>query len=544
MESTKSKIFNKTDLLIIILLTLVNFLIFLPYFTGDFGFTLFSDNAIYATLAQRFSDGNFDKAFHIWWQPLYPFLASLIIIFTENPQRSLFLVSVISGAILFIPVYLLTKLITKNYFYAIVSASLAIYSDKLVNSFFVLLTENLYSLLFMNSILWVILFLKFKKVIFALFAGFAFGVTYLARNDVLLPLQIFFVSILFLALSKNISLKKLVLVYLLIGIGFVTTISPYLVFNYQKFGYLNLSAKLNASLSMPAYFAPQNNLTTTYAQEVWSIDTPNYDSKYFNEKFDFWKYRTNMIEGTRDRLIAYSRILNNALTKIEFAILFIGFFTSLFYFFKIFKPGLFLHALFILNFFLSVPFHPGVDIRYLFWMVPVIAIFWVMAIYVPTFFWIRITSRLPMSKKYTKAIKLIPLVIVNLLFLIYFFSQYGDNLARPPQISSQETDQYYIVGSYIKRIDQEKPRIMTRREAITYFADGETIYIPTSIGTEELRDYAMLWKVDYIVSDRFTLIPDSPLGYLVDESKAPGWLVPIKIWEGNITKTILYRVEL
>jgi hypothetical protein len=385
------------------------------------------------------------------------------------------------------------------------------------------------------------LYLSGRKLRYIFPAGVFYGLGYLTRSDILLPMQIFASSVIILFLVKKISFKKLLLAGGCLGIVFLTIISPYLYFNIQKFGYLNPSAKLNASLWMPAYFAPQENFTTTYAQEVWSVDTPNYDSRYFNEKFDYGKYKTNMYEGARDRFKAYIKTLKGENKTYEIYLFLLGFIASIFYFWKYNKAGLFLNALIPLNFFVSLPFHPGADIRYLFWAYPLIIIFWVIGLFFISRLLGKIIKNSPLRKYYR-----VILPILATLILTFYFSEYKNNLYLPPHSSknSKTVESSKLIGNYILKIAGPGKKIMYRREALSYYAKAQTIYIPTSIGPDELKNYAEIWKPDYLVADRYTFAPETPLGYLVDETKAPAWLKPVNIWEGNITKTVLYKFEL
>ena len=530
-----------TQILVLVLLTLIIFVIqFISFRT--FTPLLFSDNAIYSILAERFYEGNYDQAMHIWWQPLFPFLGSFLMLLGLNAPKSLFYLSIVSGTLLFLPVYYLYKSLTKNISFSLLTGILVAFNSKLLSSYFQVLTENLYVLFFTTAIFFSYTFLSKKSPYLMIPAGIFYGLGYLTRADILLTLQIFTISTFFLLLFKKIAFKKFLISLGTLSIVFLIVISPYLYFNLQKFGYLNLSAKLNASLWMPAYFAPQENLTTTYAQEVWSVDTPNYDSRYFNEKFDFGKYKENMVSDAIVKFKVYFRILRENNTGVEITLFFLGLLISTGYFFRNNKTGLFLVAVLFFNFIPAVPFHPGVDLRYLFWAYPLLVLFSILGVHLSIkaslFYLKKINLKIPVQE------------ILYALFLIvatYFSIKISDNLSIPPNYNSHSsTDAHKIVGSYIKAISitEEKPRIMYRREAIGYYSKGELIYIPTSIGTEELKNYANLWSVDYLVADRFTFDPASPLGYLTDENKAPSWLKPIKTWEGEITKTVLYKFDL
>lgn len=529
-----------TNLYIIILFTLSIGFVFIKTI-GNFIPTLYSDNAIYAHLTWYFTQGEFDKAVHIWWQPLYPFIAGILYSYFNDIPKSLFYVSLASGILLFTPVFLLTYEIVKNRLIAVLAALLATFHLQLIKSFYTLLTENLFITLLTFSVLMGVYTLSRKKLIYAFIYGLIVGITYIARSDILLSYQIFLgfglLLLLFKQIPKNFYLKTVAVSL----VAFFIASSPYLYFNYQKFGFLNLGAKFNAVKNMPAYFSPQNNLTTTYAQDVWSLEDPNYDSDFFNKPFPYWKYRIELWESSIQRGQGYIKLFIERENKIVIYIAIIGFFVSAVYFFKFFKVGLYLNLLVVLGFLGSLPFQPGVDFRYSFWLYPFFAIFSAILLLSVNKLVVNIFGHF--NNNY--AIKIFQYVIIgllNLVFVMFYFNVYKNNLFDPPslEVSNQI---HKIVGEQIKDL-KTNAKIMTRREAIPYYAKGSIIYIPSSISLEELEGYARLYQPDFIVADRDTFPPDTLLKTLNDINLSPKWLKPVKIWTDGFPKTILYQVNL
>lgn len=528
-----------TNLFVIILLTLIISFIILR---GVHGFipTLYSDNAIYAHLTWYFIQGQLDKAIHIWWQPLYPFFASILFVYFKDIPLALFYVSIIFGILLFIPIFLITYEATKNRLVSILAGLLATFHLQLIKSYYSLLTENLFITLLMFSVLFAVLTISRKKLVFALIYGFVVGLTYIARSDVLLSYQIFLGFGLLLVLSKQIpkSFYFKVLVYSILT--FTVTISPYLYFNYQKFGYLNLGAKFNAVKNMPAYFSPQQNLTTTFAQDVWSLESPNYDSGFFNKPFPYWKYRIELWESSVERGRGYIRLFFEHENIIVIYMALAGFAVSAIYFLKFFKAGLLLNFLVVLGFLGSLPFQPGVDFRYSFWMYPIFSVFTCILL-LSTNKLIFFSAQFFKKNLKFKLVLYAIIVLLNMVFVMFYFDVYKNNLARPPQTGDINSI-HQVVGEQIQTL---KPgaRIMTRREAIPYFAKGSIVYIPSSINLEEFESYANLYDVDFVVADRDTFPPDTLLKTLNDVNLAPKWLKPVKVWVEGYPKTILYQVN-
>lgn len=522
-----------TNVYIIILFTLIiSFLVFRT--VRGFIPALYSDNAIYAHLTWYFTQGEIDKAVHMWWQPLYPFLASLFFIYLKDIPLSLFYVSVTFGILLFIPVFLLTYEATKNRFISILAGLLAAFHLQLIKSFYNLLTENLFITLLMFSVLFAVLTISRKKLTYAFIYGLIVGVTYIARSDVLLSYQIFLGFGLLLVLFKQIPRLFYFKAFGISFLAFFIAISPYLYFNHQKFGFINLGAKFNAVKNMPAYFSPQQNLTTTFAQDVWSLEDPNYDSNFFNKPFPYWRYRIELWESSTERGRGYIRLFFEHENRIVIYIALTSFIVSFLYFLKYFRAGLYLNFFVVLGFLGSLPFQPGVDFRYSFWMYPVFSIFIAVVLFV--------LNKLIVIISAARQFKALLIVSLNLIFVMFFFNIYKNNLSRPPQIGEINSI-HQIVGEQIKDF-KVNARIMTRREAIPYFAKGSIVYIPSSINLDELESYARLYKVDFVVADRDTFPPDTLLKSLNDVRLAPDWLIPVKVWTEGYPQTILYQVKL
>src|SRR5690242_12797363 len=97
-----------TKLLFLLLVILWLFYVQVDAFK-NFSPLLYSDNAIYSSLADKFFQGDFNKAVHMWWQPFFPLMGSLVMLLGFSAPQALFYVSLLSGVLLFVPVFYLTK---------------------------------------------------------------------------------------------------------------------------------------------------------------------------------------------------------------------------------------------------------------------------------------------------------------------------------------------------------------------------------------------------------------------------------------------------
>lgn len=509
---------------------------------ADFVPTLYSDNAIYSHIVWYFTQGQIDKAIHMWWQPLYPLMGSIFYLYFKDIALSLFYVSVFFQILLFTPVFFLTFELTKNRLVSVFAGILATFHVQLLTSVYALLTENMYITLLMACVLFATLSLSRKKLVYAFFYGLILGITYIARSDILLSYQIYLLLGIILVLARQIPKSfyfKAVGISLL---AFFIAASPYFYFNYLKFGYLNLGAKINAVKNMPAYFSPQKGFTTTFAQDVWALEDPNYDSDFFNKPFDYWRYRIELWESSVNRFWGYFRLFIERENIISVYIYVAGFFVSIFYFLKYLKAGLYINLLAVLGFLISLIFQPGVDFRYALWLYPLFSIFTSLLILALNKLVIFSFKKIGNNNLKINAAKFTVLAFLNLAFVIFYFDLYKNNLNPRPMVGDTKSI-HEITGEHIKSL-KPHARVMTRRESIVYYAKGSVVYIPSSINIDELKSYAKLYRPDFIVADRDTFPPDSLLGFLNDERKSPDWLIPVRIWTEKYPKTIIYMVEI
>lgn len=112
-------------------LILVFLIIFLPrlWILLNSSYTFYSDDAIYATLANSWRTGAWQYVFHPFWPPLYPAISALFLSPVSYFEIALRQTSIIFGTAVIIPLFFLTliyliilgifKLRTKQYFLSI-----------------------------------------------------------------------------------------------------------------------------------------------------------------------------------------------------------------------------------------------------------------------------------------------------------------------------------------------------------------------------------------------------------------------------------------
>lgn len=535
---------------------------------------VYSDSANYASLALRFAQGNFDKAIHVWWLPLYSFAGGFFYQFTHDIDRALLFVSMFSGIFLIVPVFYLINEVTKDKLLSFMGAILAAFNPVSTRHYISLLNENLYTFTLILSCYLAVFALRRNSKIIALAAGTSFGLSFITRNEAaafLIFFWLFCLFIIFLELLKgfftgdkthknsgkiktknmkfyplNIVLgmlsivrsNSIIQIMLLSMFAFIITIAPYYLFMATKFGYINLSARARAAnhFYQPNRLAPGHK--TTWAQDIWSVDTLNYKSIYLNtepKKVKFRAYVDDLIDGSTKRAKKYIGIFREEFgDKTLFLMLF-----GLFYTFGmlIFSKRPEDRKLTLLNLFLIagpfiiLPYLPGAERRYMLWIYPFFYIFIFIGVY---------------SIKHLVRNKFFGIFIILVTFYFFVFLLKSYLTALPPAFGTAGSINDYIdVSEFIKTQGKVNPRIMSRREAVSYYAHGETIFTPDDdITQDEVRDYLKYWKVNYIIANLENIGTSKGYAFLLeDKSKIPDWLKVIKEYGEGKTRIIIYEVK-
>lgn len=573
MKFLKRTGFDKVNFaLVLALLTYATFVQFPSY--KNIAIYVYSDSANYASLALRFAQGNFDKAIHVWWLPFYSFAGGFFYQFTHDIDRALLFVSMFSGIFLIVPVFYLINEVTKDKLLSFMGAILAAFNPVSIRNYLSLLTENLYTFTLILSCYLAVFALKRNSKITALAAGVSFGLSFMTRNEAaafLIFFWLFCLFIIFLELLKGflwgnkthknqgkIKIKNMKFYPLNIVLGvlrivrsngiiqlmllsmfaFIITIAPYYLFMATKFGYINLSARYKAANHSyhPNSLAP--NHKTTWSQDIWSVDSLNYKSIYLNtdpKKVKFNAYIDDLIDGSTKRANKYIGIFREEFGDRTLILMLFGLIYSLGL--LIFRKRPNEKVLILLNLFLItgpimvLPFLPGAERRYMLWIYP--------------FFYIFIFVGFYSLKHFLKS-KYIGYLITASAFYFFILTFKSYLAVLPPAFGTLgNTNDYIEVSEFIKKQGNTNPRIMSRREAIAYYAKGETIFVPDDdITQNEVRDYLRYWKVNYIIASLENIGTSKGYAFLLeDKSKIPDWLKVIKEYGEGRTRIIIYEVR-
>lgn len=462
--------------------------------------TFFSDDAIYATLARLFYNGNYSQIIHPFWMPLFPILSSITYSFIKNWEISLRLVSTLSTTLMLIPLFWMAKnslspLISIIFIVSLISNFIILkvgifpQSDALATLLLISSLSFFYYSFFTNT-------LK-RKNLFILLAATFCGLNFLTRPEGTLFLTIylsfltiyFFVEIIFL---KKYSYKQFLILPAFIFV-FLSTISPYVLSLSAKLGYFTISPKFNAQIQQEHAFAYKN--MSTWNQHTSSAKNPNLKSAYFKGGTDYILDNTNRLKiWFFQKMESWWRIY-----KINFPLWFL--YLLPFSFLTAFRKKYTWSTLFVFyTILIAIPvtiFSTAItDIRYLLWTIPIfLFLFLLFCDYVLNL--IKESELFP--KKYLNLLPLIPL------FLIFTFDStlkqeflsINKSLIAPFDQINYRPELLGIANQLQKT--KPNPKIMMRHEMLEFYTDGEIIYTPqTSI--ENVINYAKTTKTDFIVA--------------------------------------------
>ena len=512
------------------------------------------DEAIFAILSQKFLSGDFNLAFHPYWNSGFPLISIPFYFVTWSWESSQVLVSMISHILLILVMYLTIRKI--SLLLALITSFFAAFSPsftKLVTD--VGVTEPFYVLLFWLAIYFGWQAVTTKKIIYYAFAGIFFGLAYLTRTEIIYTLSIFLLfallsfflktrnfpsfnkvtmlsltggvlaylylpltllskfttfkfmifrsarSILFVlpfaltaALSvvferRKISLvggtRKLIpmvgillAVFLLINLPYILTIS-------RNLGHLTLSGKYSyIGSSHP--FTPDKDRLTTWAQDIWSIDYPNYESPYYDATRILpmmWKYLDHALEAAWKRIFTNLSFFahDNIFTDFEAGLILTGFIVA-FLQARFRKFTFYLFVLWIGSF-VFISYFMDAAARYLAFSFPMFYIAQAFAV-------VSIAILLSKVRPF-----LLPFVIIVFTFW-YFDKNFDAKNFTSLRKSFMNSDQK-MIGDYLK--SQGVEVIMARTEGISFYSGAKIVYIP-SAPPEVVIEHAKVWGVPYILA--------------------------------------------
>lgn len=286
-------------------------------------------------------------------------------------------------------------------------------------------------------------------------------------------------------LFKNIILKFSIMIalFILINLPYITIISINL-------GKPTLSGKY-AYIGSSHPFTPEKDRLTTWAQDIWSIDFPNYRSPYYDSTKTLplmWKNIENSIEAFIKRIKTnwdfYGN--DNVFTNSEVAFIIFGLFAAAIQKrFRIF--ALYLAFIWFISF-VFITYFMDAAIRYIAFAYPIMYTFYSFAV-------------MSIAHIFSKVNKIfLPLTV--LIFLMLFFDKNFDpnslhTVKRDVLETSKLSYDQKEIGDWLK--SQEINLFMGRTEGIELYAEAKMVYMPAA-NPETIVQFAKAWGVEYLVA--------------------------------------------
>lgn len=502
--SIKNKFFISLCLLLPIIL--IKIAIFYSHISGRFVY-FWSDDAIYATLTKRFINGDFMHAFHPYWNPGFPLATIPFYLITGSYEHAQILVSMTSSVLLIIVMFWFFRKF--SIFLGFITAFVTAFSVSLyilvINEG---ITEPLYILLLWLaiSIGWISLIKK--KYILYFLTGLVMGAAYLVRTEIVAIFLIFLAMIVIhdFFLHKTIKVKKwkkiLVIEILLVIIGFMLINIPYITIQSIQLGKFTLSGKY-AFFGTGPFYSIETDRYSTVAQDIWSVDFPNYNSPYYDTakaRDLFIKFLLNgtILQGGQKSFVKALSIYHSVNTPAFFVNfgLWLSCFGLIFGF--ILKKFRWLTIYFFVLWFgefIWVIVFMAPHYRYLVFALPFFIYLQSLSIFVMSFYFVKFLKKFLFSSCNIIFEKLIILFIMGIVLGIFFFQNIDVKDITYIQLIKRNED-HKIIGEWLK--SHNINLFGGRREGVAFYADAKLVYMPSE-SPQKIIKYMKAWGIEYLL---------------------------------------------
>jgi len=547
---------NKYD--VVILAGIIVSAILFRLFLIRYRFAVSFDEVNYLKLGISGAKKGIQYIYHPFWSPLYPFVISLFSKLSSHYEWIGRTISVLSGSIILIPLFYFTKYHFDKKV-AFLSISLLAFYPSLAFFHTTILTGPLYALLLTSGIIlgWFTLKKRYWQV--GIFTGLIFGLTYLTRPE---GIGLFIVFIGLLALRIFFQDKKtrfrFLLLSILVSIGLIVTVLPYLLYLHRTTGEWTFSAKGKTLQQGETYALTRSeneedrflmlseDNKSLYVDQMWHSGDFIQSQKNKGEsaikvtpQIFFRKYLKNLYQIS-------SYMVPKILTTVIFIFVILGLFGENWSKQRL-RRELYLLTYLFFFFFLVIPvFH--VNERYFFPFIPLCYI-WVGKGIVYFIDWLKKTFRNAFSKlseSWCQRIA-VSMVIIGYLGLV-FVPQLVKILSRDPKSREYwaEPIEQKKAGLWIKNIHKGTPVIMSRNHAVDFYAGNynivESVTVPQN-QIDRVIQYAIYRNVDYIVLNERYLQDYPKLANLLDGVNIPESLKLVyQDDEIKGLKTVIYQV--
>lgn len=507
-------------LLIVFVIALVLRLIFLRFHQ-----VVETDTGYYAYLGRNLLSGkgyfDIEGNLNFLLPPLYPILIGLFYFCIKNLALASKLISVFSGALLVIPVYLLAKKFY-NKKIAYLSGILVTIFPPLIYISNIAYSDALYIFFIFLAMYVGWLSIEKKKIIWGIFAGILFGLSYLTRPEGIIGLMIIpLVSLIFLRKWRTKRwLKKLLVLF----ICFLIIVSPYLGFIYKHTGKVTISYKAGIQFEIRNDFEVYSE---EYEKELFEL-APNKKRIKIDAYNDALKSKGVFHYLAKKPTWIFKRYVKQFYEESLQLITLFPFIFFIFVSLGLFKDrwdkSRWKKELYLIGF-LLIPLlvYPlyTIYLRYIIPALPILIIWMSKGI-------------CEIEKNLVKKLVVVGVIIILVLgnFLLVIDPVYG---------GENDPIEHKEAGLWLKEHD-DNPIVLSRKPFVSFYSNGIYIQLPYA-DYKDIIDYANYRNVDYIVIDeRYVGKLRPQLKFLLNKENIPNELDLVYENEGE-NKILIYKIK-
>ncbi len=508
------------------------------------------DGAHYLLLAEQLLSGNYREGFSTYWSPLYPLLAALASIVVGDLELGARMVSVMSGTLLVIPVYLLTRdFYGKNA--ARIGACFVIVYPFLIRYSVSVMTEAIYAFLFTSAVLagW-IASSRLSRKSFAI-TGVLFAACYLLRPEAIGFLGLMVALTVGAYLFQRIPSSKMLHSLAALLLGFAILSTPYLFHLRQQTGRWMISEKMYVHLPTQSpddshwkerWLRLSEDGQTTLADRYWGGIRSEDESSGESQPIAGQTFTLSNIVQSLRVLLYELRSLPNIFPLPLILLCGVSFFRTRPSQIEWVKDAYL--SVFLASTFLGYALLHMLDVRYLVPLLPLL-IPWTAKGVVDLSFRLALLARKVWRPEVPAASAARPLVgIITTCVVVYLFA-----LALLPYTPAQrlrfQALEFKPVIAWIREQGVTSPRIMATGPIIPFYVHGEHIYLPDEDFPTTL-DYARRKNIRYIVIEErgVNRVKNKPLQFLlkVENQPPPGLNLVYENDEMAKHKVVVYEL--
>lgn len=469
------------------------------------------------------------------YQPLYSIIIAFFHLFFKDIEFCGKLVSVISGALLVIVIYLLAKKLY-NKKIALMSAILVVFYPIYVSCSTEVLTESLYTFLRTAAILTGLIALKTGKKVYFITTGVMIGLSYLTRAIGLLDfITMLILTLLFTIIKPGRILKKTILPYLMLIVGFLPLFTSYIVYFRLTQGVWKFSAaggEQRIKCGEMRYNDYEYEKLGSLSQDAKTHKIPSL-------------VKTGALTYIRNNFRSLPRLYVRIIRMMcrDFIPWILPIWIVILGAIGLVQDGRYktdsFWSIYILGWivipFLGLGFLAPL-IRYLVPLFPVVLI-WASKGIGGLNEWLM--GALHIEKV---SIKKVFMGIISGIVFLSFVPQLMYPIINRKFVEPYE---HKIAAMWLKEHTDPDCTIMSRKPIIAFYAKRKRILTPWA-NYDELMKFIHSNSVNYLVIDEYWTVPLRPqLAFLIDETKAPEELKPVYIFDDvDGHKLIIYEVLL